>query len=87
LYSFGCYSRAVKRSIKGWFKSVQRYAVGLKSQDWRGVWKKQIIRKIRRWKKELRLERRIEKENHKNDTPLGEGVKTGEAYGKRKPQK
>ena len=28
------------------------------------------IRMIRQWKKELRLERRIENENHKNDTPV-----------------
>ena len=47
--------------------------------------KKKIIKMIRRWEKESRLERRMEKENPKNDMPLEERVKTTKAYGKSKP--
>ena len=38
------------------------------------------VRMIRRWKKKSREQRRMENENHKNDTPEEERFKTVEAY-------
>ena len=40
------------------------------------------VRMIRRWKKESRVQGRMENENRKNDTPVEEKVKRAEAYGK-----